>query len=431
MKLAGLKPNEATYASLFGVCAECGRIEYARNMFDTLPERNVVLWNAMITGYRQNKHGSEVLGLLYQMQRAGIKVDHVSFLCVLGACADLLDVSYGEQIHSNIIKSGFGSNVFVCYALMDMYMKCGRICDARQLFQKLHAQNLVSYTTMIAGYAHNGYAENSLILFSQMQLNSIKPDVTTFTGLVNACASLASLENGEQVHAHILKAGFEKSVFVRSSIVDMYSKCGNIQGAWQVFEEMPENNVILWNAMIASHAHHGYGLRALQLFEKMQHKSIKPDSTTFIAVLSACSHAGLVDEGRFYFEFMSQGHCIEPRVDHYMHMVDLLGRRGLFYEVEDLINRMPFKPDATVWGALVGACKIHGNLELGARAALHLIELEPNTAVPYVLLSSIYAAGGRWEDVEKVRKLLKDRGIKKQPGCSWIVIKTKVNVFVT
>eukprot|EP01018_Ginkgo_biloba_P034753 Gb_24825 [translate_table: standard] len=426
----GFIPNEVTYTSFFTASAKCGNMESARHVFDKMPKKSLLSWNAMLSGYVQNKQGQETLKLYCQMYREDIKPDRVSFLSVLGACASLPAPEYGKQIHSHVIEIGFESNVCVSSALVDMYAKCSQIWDAHRVFQKMSDRNIVSWTAMIAGYAQNGHAEEALQLFCQMQQTEVKLDKVTLAILISACATLAILESGKQVHAHVVKTGFELNIFVRSSIVDMYAKCGTIESACQVFNGMPEENVVLWNAMITGYAQNGYGIEALKLFQQMLQLTMKPDHITFNGALSACSHAGLVDEGCYYFDCMSREFGITPRADHYVRMIDLFGRSGRLDEAENFINGMPFEPDAIMWGALLGACRIHGNLDLGERVAVYLFELESHSAAPYVLLSNIYAAGGRWDDVAKVRKLMKDRGVKKNPGCSWIEVKNRIHAFV-
>eukprot|EP01018_Ginkgo_biloba_P001598 Gb_35887 [translate_table: standard] len=478
--------------SLVDIYAKCGRMDYARQMFDKMPQRNVVSWNAMIAGYAQNRcvdealklfqkmperdviswtaiiagyaqngQGEQALKFFQQMQLAGVTPNSKTFASVLPACSNLAALQQGMEIHKEIMKSGFQSDVFVESALVDMYAKCGRIEKARdmfdkmrqrniiswtamivgyaqngsmdealKLFQRMPQRNVVSWTAMIAGYVQNGHSEEALKLFRQMRLTGVKPNSNTFASVLPACASLAALDQGKEIHEEIIRSGFLSDVFVGNALVDMYAKCGSIENARNLFEKMHQRDVISWTAMIAGYAMHGSGKEALKLFEQMQQSGMNPDRVTLVGVLSACCHAGLVDEGRQYFDCMSQYYRITPAMEHYSCMVDLLGRAGHLDEAHDFINKMPMKADATVWGCLLGACRLHRNIELGECVAERLFELDPKSAAPYVLLSNIYAAAGRWDDIERVRKMMKDKNLKKPPGCSWIEVNKQVYAFL-
>eukprot|EP01018_Ginkgo_biloba_P002634 Gb_30098 [translate_table: standard] len=509
--------------ALVDMYAKCGSIEKARQLFDKMPERDVVTWTAMIAGYAQNGQGVEALKLFRQMQLAEVKPNLKTFASVLPACAKLADLEQGMEIHEEIIRSELKCDVFVENALVDMYAKCGsiekardlfdkmplrnvvswttmitgyaqmghvdealklfqklpepdavswntmiaaytqmgcvdealqlfqnmpnpdvvswnsmiagyaqngRVDEALELFQKIPKPNIVSWNTMIAGYGQNGQGAEALKLFRQMQLAGVKPDPKTFASVLSACANLAALEQGMDIHEEIIGSGFQSYVFVANALLDMYAKCGCIEKARNFFDEMHPRNNVSWTTMIAAYAMHGYGEDALKLFKQMQHSGAIPDHVTFVCVLSACCHAGLVDEGRQYFDCMTQYYHITPTMEHYGCMVDLFGRAGRFDEAQDFINKMPVKPDAIVWGCLLGACRKHNNIELGETAAEHLFELEPKNAAPYVLLSNIYAAARRWDDIEIVQRMMKDRRVRKKPGCSWIEVNKQVHCFL-
>eukprot|EP01018_Ginkgo_biloba_P009799 Gb_07723 [translate_table: standard] len=422
--------NVVSWTAMIAGYAQIGSVDEAQKLFEKMPERNVVSWNAMIAGYTQNEFWVEALKLFQKMQLADVKPDPVTFSSVLPACANLAALQRGKEIHEDIIRSGFQSDVFVGSALVDMYAKCGSLEDARQMFEKMPELNVVSWTAMVAGYAQNGHFYEALELFQQIKLAGLKPSLLTFTSVLPACANLAALQQGKEVHQDIIRSGFHSDVFVESALVDMYAKCGSIQDARKVFDKMPEQNVVAWNAMIVGYAMHGYGKEAIQLFEQMQHSGTKPDNVTFIAVLSACCHAGLVDDGWQYFDCMTQDYHITPTVEHYCCMVDLLGRAGHLYEAYDFINKMPIKSNVAAWASLLGACRIHNNIELGERVAECLLEADHANSAHYVVLSNIYAVAGRWDDGEKVRKMMKDRRVKKMPGCSWIEVDHKVYTFL-
>eukprot|EP01018_Ginkgo_biloba_P034481 Gb_05488 [translate_table: standard] len=431
--------NVFSWNTMITGCAKYGSIEVARHLFDIMPERDLVSWNAMIAGYAQHGNGDEALTYFLRMLSSGMKPDRITFTSVLSVCARfvpleqekraLSTLEHGKQVHTHIITTGFESNVVVGSSLTDMYAKCGSMENAHKVFVNMPERNVVSWTAMILGYSQNGHGEVALKLFCQMLCTGLTPDQFTFVIVLSACASLAALEHGKQVHAHIIRFKLESNVFVSNALITMYAKSGSVEDAFLVFDKMSERDVISWNSMIAGYAQHGQGKEAVQLFEQMLQSSMKPNDITFIGVISACSHAGLVDQGRQYFECMCRDHCITPKTDHYACMIDLLGRAGHLGEAEDFLKSMPIEPDAVVWGTLLAACRIHGNMDLGKRAAEGLLELDSENDATYVLLANIYAAGGRWDDVAKVRKLMKDKRVKKNPGWSWIEIKNKVHTF--
>eukprot|EP01018_Ginkgo_biloba_P019722 Gb_21824 [translate_table: standard] len=416
--------------SLVAMYCKCGRMELARRVFDKMPKRDVVSWNEMISGYATNGLCEEALILYNQMQQSRIEPDSFTLNFLLKACAGLSDLEQGKEIHHHVVRAGFESVIFVGNSLLAMYAKCGNVEDARHLFNTMSKRDLVSWNTMICGYAHNGHANEALTLFNQMQLEGIKPNTVTLASVLPACAHLAALQLAKWMHGYIIRSGFESNVFVGTALIDLYAKCGSIDIAHQVFDKLSKRNVVSWSAMIAGYGMHGHGEAALALFGQMQQTGVKPDQVTFVCLLSACSHAGLVDEGWQYFDCMIRDHCITPRMDHYACMVDLLGRAGCLDEAEDFIKKMPLEPSAKVWGALLGACSIHCNIELGERVAKQLFALDPKNAGRYVLLSNIYAAAGRWNDVIKVRAMMKERGLKKTPGCSLIEVNNRVHAFL-
>lgn len=283
--------------------------------------------------------------------------------------------------------------------------------------------------TLTQGYAQHGPPAEALNLLHQMQVAGMTPDMVTLTSVLPACAHLAALQQGKEIHDYVIRRGFEFDVIVMSALIDMYAKCGIVKFARHLFDRMPRRDVVSWNSMILAYGMHGYGKDALVLFDLMQQADAKPNRITFINVLSACSHAGLLDEGFECFG-MIQDYGITPSLEHYACIVDLLGRAGRLDEAHDFIKRMPVQPDVDLWGALLGACKIHGNIELGEHVAACILHLEPENTGHYILLSNTYAASGRWDDVEKVRKMMKGRCLKKTPGCSFIEVDNKVHGFL-
>eukprot|EP01018_Ginkgo_biloba_P030428 Gb_08964 [translate_table: standard] len=428
--ISGFQNNVFLGTKLVIMYASCGSFVDARLIFEKVSIRNIFSWNAMIRGYVMHGFSDEALTFYYQMQRAGMKPDKFTFTFVLKACADLAALQQGKNIHDDIIRSGFELDVFVGSALIDMYAKCGTIDVSHVVFDKMSQRDVVLWTSLIAGYAQNGLANEALKLFRQMQLADVKPNPVTIASILPLCSYPAALQQGKEIHDYIIRNGFESNVFVGSALIDMYTKCGSIEFARQVFGKMPQRNVVSWNAMIVGYGIHGLGEDALATFDHMQHVGMKPNNITFTGVLSACSHAGLVDEGWKYFHRMNQDYCIRPSMEHYACMVDLLGRAGRLDEAENFVKNMPVEPSAVVWGALLGACRIHCNLELAERVAVRLFELEPENAGNYILLSNIYAESGRWDGVAKVRTMMKDTGVKKRQGCSWIEVKNSVHEFL-
>eukprot|EP01018_Ginkgo_biloba_P002565 Gb_33726 [translate_table: standard] len=427
----GLQSDVFVESALVDMYAKCGSIAKARNVFDKMSKRDVYSWTVIIASYTRHGLADEALNLFRQMQRTGIQPSQFTFASILPACASTMALEQGMEIHKEIIKSGIQSNVCVENALVDMYAKCGSIKTARDIFDKMHQRNTVSWTAIIGGYAQNGNGEEALKLFRQMQLAGVKPNSMTFASVLPACANLAALEQGMEIHEEINRNGFQSNVFLGNALIDMYAKCGSIEKARDLFDKMDQRTDVSWTAMIGGYAMHGYGKEALKLFEQMQHSGMNPNPVTLVCVLSACCHAGLLKEGWQYFNSMSKYYCITPAMEHYVCMVDLLGRAGCLDQAQDFINNMPIKPDATVWRCLLGACRIHNNVELGESVAERLFELSPKNAAPYVLLSNIYAAAGRWDDTENVRKMMKDRGVKKTPGRSWIEVNKQMHAFVS
>jgi len=417
-------------SSLVDMYGKCGSIEDAWRVFNRMPTRNVVAWNAMIHGHVKCGQGQKALELSQQMQREGVEQDPVTFVGVLNACASLGAIGEGRRIHEQIVRSGYESNGFVCNSLIDMYAKCGSIEDAWKVFNKMLTRDVVSWSAMIGGHVKCGQGHRALELSQQMQREGVQPDPVTFVGMLNACASVAALEEGRHIHEQIIQHGCEFDIFVGTSLVDMYGKCGSVEDARRVFDNMPTRNVVSWNAMLGGYSLHGHGKQALELFEQMCQEGVEMDRITFVLLLSACSHAGLVNEGLCYFESMGSVYSIPATLEHYASMVDLLGRSDRLHEAEDLVKMMSWDPDAAVWMALLGACRVHSNVEMGEYIAKQLVELDPGNAAGYVLLSNIYTAAGKWDQSAAVLQLKLDRGVKKQAAHTWIEVNNQVHRFV-
>lgn len=334
------------------------------------------------------------------------------------------------MIHALVLKHECGLNLVAGNALLDMYLKCESLFEAKQIFDELPERDIVSWTSFISGLVQCKQPEQAFYMFASMQASGVLPDNVTLSSVLSACASLGSLCSGKWVHEYINRNGIKWDVHLGTALVDMYAKCGCLDVALNTFCEMPFKNVSSWNAVIGALAMHGHGRGALGYFEQMVGIGMNPNEVTFLAILSACSHSGLVEEGRYLFNLMTTSYNLLPWIEHYGCMVDLLGRTGLLDEAYKLIQSMPMRPDVHIWGALLGACKARGNPDLLQEILSHLLELEPQDTGVYVLLSNLYAAKGRWADVTRVRKLMRQKGVKKETGISIVEVDGEAHKFV-
>lgn len=416
--------------ALVTMYGKCGSVDDALHTFESSGDRNCITWSAMITGYAQSGESLKALNLFSKMHLSGVMPSEFTLVGVLNACADAAAGEQGEQVHGYLLKLGYESQVYILTALVDMYAKCGNTRDARKGFDHLNHPDMVLWTSMIGGYVQNGENEEALCLYARMQIEGIMPNELTMASVMKACSCLAALEQGRQIHARAIKHGFSLAIPIGSALSTMYAKCGSLEDGNLVFRRMPDRDVVTWNAMISGLAQNGHGTEALDLFEQMLIDGTKPDHITFVNVLSACSHIGLVDRGLIYFKMMSSKFGIDPRVEHYACIVDLLSRAGKLNEAKEFIDSASIDHGMCLWRILLSACKNHRNYELGAYAGEKLMELGSQESSAYVLLSSIYTALGRSDDVERVRRMMRLRGVSKEPGCSWIELKGGVHVFV-
>ncbi|KAJ7552760.1 hypothetical protein O6H91_06G069600 [Diphasiastrum complanatum] len=405
-------------SSLIDMYARCGRMEDAFRVFKNMPTHDVVVWNSMIAGYVKTGQGYKALKFFQEMQKVKLEPDALTFVALLNACASMATLEEGRHLHLQVVQKGLEANLFIGSALVDMYVKCGIIEDAYRVFCNLQVHDVVSWSSMITGYVRYGQGEKALELFHQMQKEQVKPDSITFVSVLNACASTVALETGRHIHAQVLRKGLESDIFVGSSLIDMYAKCGSIEDACKVFNNMPFRNAVSWNAMILGFGMHGLGKNTCQMFEQMCQECAELNDATFVCLLAAFSFTGLVDNGCCCFESMTPIYGISMKAEHYSCMVDLLGRSGCLDEATSLIRTMWCPPHACVWRALLCSCRIHGNVKMGELAAKHLLELDPENASGYVLMSNIYAVAGNWESAHNVQQLRSKRHVYKQQGCS-------------
>lgn len=417
----------------------------------------------MIRILSQSDSARDAIDLFNRIQVAGFRPNTYSFPFVLKAAAHLSNPEVGREVHGQVVRLGFGYDIYVSTGLVHMYSACRSISDARllfddipqrdvvlwnamvagyakvgdadsarEMFDKMPERNVISWTSVIAVYAQTNRADEAIVLFRRMQVEDhIEPDEVALLSALSACAQLGALDLGEWIHRFIDKHGLHKTIPLNNALIDMYAKAGNIWKAIDVFESMKSKSVVTWTTMIAGFALHGLGREALQLFDRMESEDMKPNGITFIAILSACSHIGDVDLGKRYFSYMKSCYNVEPQIEHYGCMVDILGRAGCLREAMHEVRYMPFKPNAAIWGSLLSASRICGDVEVGEEALRHLIEIEPENSGNYSILSNIYAAHGKWHDVGKLRKVMKDWGVTKVPGGSSIELDGKVHEFTS
>ncbi|XP_038976267.1 pentatricopeptide repeat-containing protein At4g18840-like [Phoenix dactylifera] len=467
---------------------ELPALAYADSLFSRLPAPTSFAWNSMIRAHARAPDPAPALQLFYRMLHSPTRPDKYTFPFVLKACAALPEAF---QIHARILKTGFGSDIFVLNTLLHTYaingltaealklfarmpqkdviswnaminafVTHGLVGRARKLFDKMSERNVETWNFMISGYSNLGLVDQSrelfnlmpvrdivswnamitgcartgrfdevISLFQEMQYGNVWPDECTFVNVLSACARVGSLGQGEWIRAYVDKNGIEIKGFLATALVDMYSKCGSIEKALQVFNNTSKKDVSTWNAMIDGLSSHGLGEHALRLFEEMPRNGLVPNGVTFVNVLSACSHEGLLNEGCRIFNDMARVYGIEPEIEHYGCMVDLLGRAGLLVAAEELLRRAPVKDAPVLWRSLLSACREHGDLELAEIAAKQLLELSPFDSSCYIQLSNVYALLGRWEDARMLREMMKVQGVKKEPGCSTIEVDGAIHEF--
>ena len=414
--------------SLIDMYAKSSHPAEASYLFHDIAEKNIVSWNAMVANFAQNRLELKALQLVREMPIHNEFPNSVTLTNVLPACARGHFLRPGKEIHARIIRKGLNFDLFLTNALTDMYAKCGWLNLAQNVFN-ISFRDEVSYNILIVGYSQTSDCSESLSLFSEMRLLGMKHDVVSFMGAISACANLAAIKQGKEIHGVTIRKHLHTHLFVANSILDFYTRSGRIDLANKIFDRLPVKDSASWNTLILGYGMLGEVDTAIHLFEAMREDGVGYDPVSYIAILTACSHGGLVEKGKKYFDEM-QAHSVKPTEMHYACMVDLLGRAGLMEYAVKLIKNLPVEPDANIWGALLGACRIYGNVELGAWAAEHLFVLKPQHCGYYILLSNMYAEAGKWDEASKVRELMKSREAKKNPGCSWVQTRDEVHDFV-
>ncbi|KAF5728910.1 pentatricopeptide repeat-containing protein [Tripterygium wilfordii] len=428
--VSGYGRNRALLTKLIKQVCAARSIEYTRRLFLVTPDPDSFLFNSIIKATSKFHFSLDSVLFYRRMIISLIRPSDYTFTSVIKACADLSVLTLGRGIHTHVLVCGYGLNIYVQSSLVAFYAKSGDLDIARKVFDRMPSRSLVAWNSMISGYEQNGLAKEAFELFEQMWKMGVEPDSPTFVSLLSACAQMGALGLGCWVHEHVVKNGFDMNVVLGTSLINMYARCGDVEKAREVFDSMSELNVVTWTAMISGYGTNGYGTEAVELFGQMRILGPSPNSVTFVAVLSACAHGGLVDEGRWVFASMSDEYGLVPGMEHHVCMVDMLGRAGLLSEAYQFIRELvPGSPAPAVWTALLGACKMHKNFVLGVEVAEHLLSVDPENPGHYVMLSNIYALAGRMDRVEMVRNIMFRRCLKKQVGYSTIEVNQKTYMF--
>ncbi|KAK9266410.1 hypothetical protein L1049_025267 [Liquidambar formosana] len=452
--------------ALVSMYGRCGEVGVARYLFDKMPERDAVSWNSIISVYTSKGMWEEAfdlfesmrvegvelniitwntiaggclrtgnfkraLKLLSEMRTSGIHLCSVAMIIGLGACSHTGVIKLGKEIHGSAIRSSCEEFDNVKNALITMYSRCNDLRHAYILFQLVEAKSIITWNSMLSGYTHMDRSEEAFFLFRVMLLSGFEPNYVTIASILPLCARVADLQHGKEFHCYIMKReGLKDYLLLWNALVDMYARSGKVLEAKRVFDLMSKKDEVTYTSLIAGYGMQGEGQAALEIFEEMKRCQIKPDHVTMVAVLSACSHSGLVIQGQMLFEKMPIDYGVTPRLEHFSCMVDLFGRAGLLNNAKSIITRMPYRPSPAMWATLLGACRIHGNTEIGEWAAEKLLEMKPGNSGYYVLIANMYAAAGNWNRLAKVRTFMRDLGVKKAPGCAWVDAGTGFSPFL-
>ncbi|KAJ0571459.1 putative tetratricopeptide-like helical domain superfamily, DYW domain-containing protein [Helianthus annuus] len=419
------------FVAAYAKC-ECGSsLRLAENVFKMMNNMPLSSWNSLISGFAQNGNPLKAMDSFVKMTSLGFKPDWYSIGSLLLACTELKLLQYAKEAHGFVIRNGLETDLHIGNSILSFYTQCDKPLSAKIIFDGLENKNLVSWNAMITGYSQKKQPLEALNLFRTMVYSGIQPYEIAVTSVLNACTQLSALRLGQSVHCYTLKKNLTRDVYINSSIIDMYSKTGCINASQKVFNQSDKNHIGLWTVLITAYGIHGDGKEAMKLFYEMQNSNMnmKPDEFTFIGILMACNHGGLVKEGLRFFNEMQTVHRVKPKLEHYACLIDMLGRARRFVDAMMLINEMPEEPDARIWSSLLSSCRVHGNMELGKKVADKLLQLEPYKAENYVLSSNLFASFGRWDDVRITRQRMKKLGLKKEVGCSWIELEGKVYNF--
>ncbi|KAL1815025.1 hypothetical protein ACET3Z_017599 [Daucus carota] len=428
--VAGLHNNVIVGNALVSMYGKCGMMWEAKQIFQMMPERDLVTWNALIGSYAENEEPGQAMKLFISMRKEGMHANYITMINILAACSTPSDLlNHGMPLHGHSVCTGFICDDYVKNSLITMYAKSGDLKSSNSIFNGWGCRTHVTWNAMVAANAHHGYGEEAFKLFVMMQRAKVDLDEFSFSAVLAATASLAILEEGQQLHGSTIKHGFDSSLYVTNATMDMYGKCGEMNDVLKLLPETYNRSRLSWNILISVFSRHGSFQEARQSFHEMTCLGVKPDHVTFVSLLSACSHGGLVDEGLAYFASMTQDFGVPVAIEHCVCIIDLLGRTGRLAEAEAFIQKMPVPPNDYVWRSLLAASRIHGNVDLGKKAAEHLLETDPSDDSAYVLYSNVCATSGRWEDVQNLRGEMDFKKVKKKPACSWVKLRNKVSSF--
>ncbi|KAK3228467.1 hypothetical protein Dsin_000348 [Dipteronia sinensis] len=416
---------------LINFYAKCRELDLASRVFLEVERPDLSAWTTLIGGYVQGGRGAEAIDLFVKLYSSGAIPSERTLSCVFGAFADTKDIRVGKQLHSLIIKMGFTSFTVVGNAVLDFYSKCGLLEESMKTFEEMDEHDVVSWNALVSGHVGAGWYGEAIQLLQDMLFEGHKPNPYTYSSILNICSVVPAIEWGKQTHCCIIKPGFDSNVVVGSAVIDMYAKCGRLIDARKVFDNLTSKNLVSWNTMIVGYAQHGLGREALEIYSTMQGNNIKPNAITFIGVLSVCGHVGLVEEGWHHFNSMINDHAIAPRMDHIASMVDLFARAGQTKRAFEFMRSFPIESDKVVWRCLLSGCKMHKDLELGRIAAEKILSIDPEDTSAHIMLSNIYAEANMWDETAQVRKIMKQKALKKDPGYSWTELKNKIYYFST
>ncbi|KAI5650253.1 hypothetical protein M9H77_36258 [Catharanthus roseus] len=430
LEQSGLVFDGFVTSALVDMYGKCGRLEKAREIFKQIKTKNLVTWNAMISGYCLRGDTKTCIELLLQMNNENIKPRATTLSCLLMACSKSAQLRHGKFVHGYIIRNDIETDVLADSSLVDLYFKCGAVASAENVFAKMSKNHVCVWNSMISGYVSVGRYFEALAIFNEMRQMGIKPDAITITSALSSCTQLTALEQGKKIHNILIEIKLESDEIVMAALLDMYAKCGAINEALYVFNQLPERDIVSWTSMIAAYGSHGRAYEALELFHRMQQSNVRPDRVTFLAIVSACSHAGLVDEGHYYFNLMINSYKIKPSIEDYSCFVDLFGRSGRLREAYEILRKAPFiGNDVGLLSTLFSACLRHGEQEIGDEIAMKLMERDLDDPSVYISLEKMYGSVKKWDEARKLRMKMKEFGIKKNPGCSWIETDNRIQAF--